>query len=106
MKYRNKDNDLKLEIMITIENLKDNRNEIIEFLTDKLGSENVKEGMEIIVNMIGFRDYNDLDVMDFVKCSIEDNGIENRVIFRNGRKSSVWLEEKRIETSRELMKHI
>lgn len=86
--------------MITIENLKENRGDIIEFLTNELGQENVKEGMGIVASMIGFNGYANYDLMEFVEASINDNGIKDRLIFSNGAKAQHRLEEINIEMSK------
>lgn len=86
--------------MTTITDLKNNRNEIIEFLTNELGSENVKEGMQIIASMIGFNGYSKYNVMEFVEAAIDDNGIKDRLIFSNGAKAQHRLEEINIEMSK------
>lgn len=92
--------------MITLETLKENRIAIIEMLNEKLGSENVAEGMQIIAKMVGFRGYDKFDVMTFCEVAISDSGIEDRIIMANGAKAQRWLEQKAIEQSRELKKHI
>lgn len=92
--------------MVTIDTLKENRNEIIEFLTNELGTSYVKEGMTIIAKMVGFRGYEKYDVMAFCEAAISDNGIKDRIIMSEGAKASRWLEEHNIETSKKLMRHI
>jgi len=92
--------------MTTLNDLKENRNEIIAYLTDELGNENVKEGMNIIAEMIGFRGYEGLNVIDFCKTAIEDNGIKDRIIMSEGRKARQWLEAHNIEASKQLMRNI
>jgi len=84
---------------VTLTDLKESRNEIIEFLTQELGSENVKEGTIIIASMIGFNGYSGLSVMEFAKTSIEDSGIKDKLIFTNGAKASYRLEQINTEMS-------
>lgn len=92
--------------MITLEMLKENRNEIIEYLTDELGAEYVKEGMNIVVSMIGFRGYESLPVMSFVKTAIKDNGIADRIIMAKGAIASRNIEARNIEMAKRQMKNI
>lgn len=92
--------------MTTLENLKENRVEIINYLTQEVGSENVKEAMIYISNMIGFRNYNNYSVMRFVEAALEDSGLRDKIIMRNGAKASAWLEIHNAESSKELKKHI
>lgn len=92
--------------MITLEDLKANRTEIIDYLTYELGSENVKDGMNIIANMIGFRGYDNYSVMQFCEAAIKDSGIQDRIIMRNGANASRWIEEHNIEVSKQLKRNI
>lgn len=67
--------------MITLENLKENRDEIIEIITDKKGAQNVKKIMGLMVNMIGYRDYNNINsVKEFTLTVIKDCFFEELII--------------------------
>jgi len=92
--------------MKTIQDLKDNRNEIIEVIVDECGSENVKEVMTILASYVGFNGYFGMTATQFAKAAIKDSGIADEIILRNGAKARVRLEEMNIESSKILMKNI
>ncbi len=92
--------------MTTLQDLKDNRNEIIEYLVEELGQENVKEGMTIISKMIGFRGYDSLNVMAFCKAVIKDSGIKDSIEIKSGYNALSAIEVANREQSKRQMKHI
>lgn len=59
--------------MITLENLTENKNEIIEMIALLDDSSRTKELMTMMVKSIGARCYEDLSVMKFAKAVIKDN---------------------------------
>lgn len=95
-----------LYTMKTIEDLKANRNEIIDVIVTECGSENVKEVMTVLASYVGFNGYFGMTAAEFTKSVIKDSGIADKIIFRNGAKARVTLEEMQIETSKKLMKNI
>ena len=92
--------------MKTMQDLKDNRNEIIEVITDECGSENIKEVMTILAAYIGFNGYFGMTATQFTKAVIKDSGIADKIIFRNGAKAHRRLEEINLEASKRLMQNI
>ncbi len=78
--------------MKTIQDLKDNRNEIIEVITDECGAENVKEVMAVLASYVGFNGYFGMTASTFTKVVIKDSGIADTIIMRNGARAQARLE--------------
>lgn len=97
---------LYLYVMKTTQDLKDNRNEIIEVIVDECGSENVKEVMTILASYVGFNGYFGMTATQFAKAVIKDSGIADNIIMRNGAKAQHRLEEINIEATKKLIENI
>lgn len=99
--------------MITIENLKENRNEIISEITNILERNNVwttKENIVLVMNkmvgLIGWSGIESTNVIDFVFETIDSTEIIDEMIMKQGRMASRRMEEINIESSRKLMQNI
>lgn len=61
--------------MKTINDLKENKSEIIERIISLCGESKVKEVMEIMVESIGCNVYFDMNAIEFTDAIIQDNNI-------------------------------
>lgn len=61
---------------MTIQDLKNNRNEIIEVITEILGENMVKEAMGEMVKMLGYNGIKSTNAVDFAKEVINLRGLE------------------------------
>lgn len=60
----------------TIQDLKENRQQVIDTVTEVVGVEKLKEVMDLCVKFLGYRDIRSTDIVSYVKEVINLNGIE------------------------------
>lgn len=92
--------------MKTLNDLKENREVIIDTITEEVGAENVKEVMTILASYVGFNGYFEKTAEQFTKAVIKDSGIDSTIINRNGSKAQAFLENYNIEMSKRQMQNI
>lgn len=92
--------------MQTLQDLKDNRETIIEVITEEVGAENLKEVMQVLAKYVGFKGYFGMNAKQFTKAVIKDSGIQDKIIMREGAIASRRIEEMNQAASRKLIKNI
>lgn len=80
---------------MTIQDLKDNRNEIISHLNQELENdqEAVKEAMSLMVKLLGWRDLKATNVIELADEVIVINDLKTKYIMKRGSVASRRMEE-------------
>ena len=93
---------------MNVQDLKDNRAEIIEIITERVGEEPeaIKEVMTAMVNCLGWNGIESDNVIDFTHEIIDINEFDEKYMMKRGMASMNWLEENTIEREKELAKYV
>lgn len=70
--------------MKTIQDLKENREIIIATISNEVGTENVKEVMNVLAEYVGFSGYFGMDAKEFTLAVMYDSGIADKIAMRKG----------------------
>jgi hypothetical protein len=89
--------------MKTINDLKENRDVIIETITNDYGSEFVKPVMAEMMKFIGFNGYFEMNAKRFTHAVIKDSGVVDSIIMRRGIAASATLSEQNRQSGMRMM---
>lgn len=91
---------------MTTQDLTNNREEIIEIITEKVGAEAVKEVMTAMVKTLGWNDIRSNNAIDYTYEIIDLFDFETKYAMRRGYNAQARLEVINAEASKNLMRHI
>jgi hypothetical protein len=89
--------------MKNINDLKENRQVIIETITNDYGAEFVKPVMEQMMKAIGFNGYFEMSAVRFTHAVIKDFDLVDSVIIRRGIAASATLSEQNRQSGMKMM---